>query len=42
MDPDLLVEQIKASVERYAESGLAEPWYAEATLKASRPRQTEG
>jgi catechol-2,3-dioxygenase len=41
MDPELLVEQIKASVERYAESGLAEPWYAQATFEASRPRQPE-
>jgi catechol-2,3-dioxygenase len=41
MDPDLLVAQIKASVEKYAASGLAEPWYAEATLKAEYPGQNE-
>lgn len=35
MDPELLIDQIRASVERYAESGLAEPWYAAATLQTS-------
>ena len=35
MDPELLIDQIRASVERYARSGLAEPWYAAGTLQGS-------
>ena len=41
MDPERLVDQIRASVERYAESGLAEPWYASATRQASWPGEDD-
>ena len=36
MDPELLIDRIRASADRYAQSGLAEPWYVADTLQASR------
>jgi catechol 2,3-dioxygenase-like lactoylglutathione lyase family enzyme len=39
MDPELLIDRIRASVERYAKSGLAEPWYVADTLQASSAKE---